>query len=272
MSLFPSALSLKQVRQLLLPNPLSVPTAKDFHNARIQEVASFTGDDLQKVAEFADAFTKQKDHSIMRVAWEQANPSNAQERELFYKTTTAYIYNLMFWREILIQDYRDIYKSAFPVIDSPLPFLDFGGGNGDLSILFGRLKKDCHYIDLGKTRQFANWRFQLRELNVKSFESDSRCDVLLGLQTEYSCVICLQLLESLEDPVTVALRLASLVAPGGRLILKYHFGADVNAPFHLHTVNKFHIGREVLRAIRESGFQDQPLSRFDPARVFVRIN
>lgn len=247
---------------------------KWFHQDRIHEVAAYTNRLTKDIATFADAFVD-GDHSIMKKAWTEANPQNTEDRGKFYDSTDAYVYNLMFWREILLGDYPTVVAQATSVSDKPLMVLDFGAGNGDLGILFSKLGHNYTYMDMGKTKEFAEWRFSQRGLyTIGSVPSDVSLSMLQTMAEKgckYDVVICLQVLEALENPIHAARWLAQMVKSGGKLILKYHFGADPDAPFHLHTSNKRAVGKEVLLSIRGQGFTDVPTGRFDPARVFTRL-
>ena len=69
------------------------------------------------------------------------------------------------------------------------PILDFGGGIGtDIFLCYGMSHHDLTYIDLGKTREFALWRFHRHDIAVRH-EMDG----------EYDTVIMSEVLEHLTD-------------------------------------------------------------------------
>ncbi len=108
---------------------------------------------------------------------------------------------------------------------------DYGAGNGDLALALARLGLRSTYYDLeGTTRQFAAWRAGHEGLNVE-FLSDR--GLLAASAGKFDTVISLDVLEHMPDLGGELDFLASLLAPGGLLVLSAPVGGTESHPMHL---------------------------------------
>lgn len=109
--------------------------------------------------------------------------------------------------------------------------LDYGAGNGELALALARLGLRSTYYDLeGTTKQFAAWRAGRDGLNVE-FVSDR--GLLAGSAGKFDTVISLDVLEHMPDIGGELDFLASMLAPGGILVLSAPVGGTSSHPMHL---------------------------------------
>jgi SAM-dependent methyltransferase len=123
----------------------------------------------------------------------------------YYKETDLYIFDLTMyhihlekrgvhaWFEEQIRKYgwRDM--------------LDFGGGTGEYTILAEQNGVSVDYVDVGKTADFAKWRFKKYGINphLRDDEYNFDKDAL-----HYDCIVVMDVLEHLPDPEPMIKKLA----------------------------------------------------------------
>jgi 2-polyprenyl-3-methyl-5-hydroxy-6-metoxy-1,4-benzoquinol methylase len=126
--------------------------------------------------------------------------------------------------------------------------LDYGAGNGELALALARLGHRTTYYDLdGTTKQFAAWRAAREALNLE-FLSDR--NLLAASAGKFDTVISLDVLEHMPDIAGELDFLASLLGPGGTLVLSAPVGGTESHPMHLeHRV-------DVAAHLRSRGLED----------------
>ncbi|MFN8578174.1 MAG: class I SAM-dependent methyltransferase [Candidatus Sericytochromatia bacterium] len=91
--------------------------------------------------------------------------------------------------------------------------LDFGGGIGELSINLASGKNKVDFLEVpSKTLEYAKWRFRKRFLDIDIYTS------LNQVKKEYDIIICLDVFEVLEKPLSHLKKFYSLLKDDGLLI------------------------------------------------------
>ena len=127
--------------------------------------------------------------------------------------------------------------------------LDFGAGNGDLSLALARRGHETVHFDVpGSSLDFARWRAQRHQLPLCFL---TKRDELKPFSGGFDTIVSLDVLEHIPDLAAVLNLFASLLAPVGRLIINIPFGATAAHPMHLD-----HPKVDVPFALRRLGLQD----------------
>lgn len=161
--------------------------------------------------------------------WINKNPRTQKEREVFYKSTKTYIYDLIVeslrkerisWRDSIF-----LYLSNY---ESKNTLLDYGGGVGTDTIYFQNAGYESTYYDLaGVTSDFASYRFGLYSPEI------NHVNIKHNLKT-YDIITCLEVLEHLEDPLNTMQFLYDSLNEEGLLFLTQSFSLISDAyPSHL---------------------------------------
>jgi len=127
--------------------------------------------------------------------------------------------------------------------------LDFGAGNGDLSLALARGGHETVHFDVpGSSLDFARWRAQRRQLPLCFLTQRAELKPFIG---GFDTIVSLDVLEHIPDLAAVLDLFSSLLAPGGRLIINIPFGATAAHPMHLD-----HPKVDVPCALRRLGLED----------------
>jgi SAM-dependent methyltransferase len=130
--------------------------------------------------------------------------------------------------------------------------LDFGAGNGDLSLALARADHPTVHFDVpGTSMDFARWRAEREHLPV-TFLSDTVELVETARRAgRFDTVISLDVLEHIPNVDSVLRMFNEVLAVGGRLIINIPFGETGSHPMHLN-----HSKLEVPAALRRMGLRD----------------
>ena len=190
----------------------------------VSDIVDITGEDRNDILEklkigYGNAKLVEK--------WLSTNPTNKEERDLYYRTAYEYLYDLCAynaWEETLIR-YNSIVE-----ISRGKKVLDFGGGIGTLSLLLYSLGIDTTYYDLGGCNSdFAIKRFKKYNTNIKWCLDDYR-----KIKETFDVIVFFDVLEHLEDPVRVVKDVSGLLSCDGGLIYIFApFSAIESHPMHL---------------------------------------
>jgi len=145
----------------------------------------------------------------------------------YYKKTTKYLYELISWevQKTKQREYRKLY--LFCQRFNCRRVIDYGGGVGGLCLYLARKKILCDYLDiLGKTFEFAKFRFKKRNLN---------CTMISALDEnssfKYDLVVAYDVLEHIYDLQSEIKKINNFLLPGGYLISKSTFsGGGIHLP------------------------------------------
>ena len=135
--------------------------------------------------------------------------------------------------------------------------LDFGGGDGDMTLRLARRGLNIEYCDVpGRTMEFAQWRFKKHGFDIPCIVSDDPDTVKLnGL---YDIIICMDVLEHLVGPMRYCEILYKHLRPSGVLFTRPSFTHDELHPMHLAENVKYH---ETFDATMERiGFQQRQIT------------
>ncbi|MEK7124170.1 MAG: methyltransferase domain-containing protein [Patescibacteria group bacterium] len=132
-------------------------------------------------------------------------------RELFYKNTPFYIFELAFWH---MKIYQKIFRSK--ILDlSHGRVLDFGGGIGDLSLALANKGYQVDYADVnGETLNFAKYLFSKSESNIKIIDLSKE-----KIKENYDTIICIDVIEHLNNQQETLGILSKHLNQNGRLII-----------------------------------------------------
>lgn len=130
--------------------------------------------------------------------------------------------------------------------------LDFGAGNGDLSLALARAGRPTVHFDVpGTSLEFARWRARRESLNV-AFLTD-RAELVRTAEREgpFDTIVSLDVLEHIADLDAVLRMFGAVLAPAGRLIVNVPFGETQSHPMHLN-----HAKDDVPASLRQMGLRN----------------
>ncbi|MBI2299550.1 MAG: methyltransferase domain-containing protein [Armatimonadetes bacterium] len=185
------------------------------------EVAEFTGlsrSEVQRRCLLGNWWTADR--------WYAANPTNAAEREAFYRTSDAYLFELTHWEVVDATERRALAGKLSGRM------LEFGAGVGTLAIFSAEAGCDVDTYDIGeRTSAFLRWRLKRRHADVAD-----RVHVLGGTEElgVYDTITCLHVLEHVEDPHALMRMLYEHLMPGGKLWLVAPFREELTEKHPLH--------------------------------------
>lgn len=193
---------------------------------RAKEISEYLGESYE------DALSKvETGELVAKKSWRDHDPKTEDERREWYRTTKAYLYDLSKSHE-LNPEIRRVYNQVLDICSSRGgEILDFGAGIGTLIILLAEGGLNVTYLDIkGVTSDFAKWRINRRGLKVNFIESN---DEPTCLEEKYDVIICIDVLEHLENPVAYLKEFHEHLRKDGLLILKVDFNFSDDHPMHL---------------------------------------
>ena len=164
--------------------------------------------------------------------WERVVDGSRASIEAFYDQSVTYLYDLMWWHNLEVDDDPLAYVMALRLAEREgcHRSLDFGGGVGSGSILFARHGMEVTYADLSSVAlAFSKWRFELRGLSVKMI--DTKVEPLPS--ESFQIVTALDTLEHLVDPVETIEQLWKCLEPGGVLFGRFNTRPEDTRPQHI---------------------------------------
>jgi len=145
--------------------------------------------------------------------WKKLNPVTQKERDLYYKNTEFYIYDLSWYNASapMIGVYNEIYKLC-----QGKKVLDFGGGIGTLTMLLSHNGFDVSYYDLdSKTSQYARKRFEFYGVKPNVYLDD-----LDSIKDKFDVIVATDVLEHLENPVAYVEKLSEKLNDNGYFFMQ----------------------------------------------------
>jgi SAM-dependent methyltransferase len=124
----------------------------------------------------------------------------------YYKETDLYIFDLtMYHIHLEKRGVHAWFEEQIRKYDWK-QILDFGGGTGEYTILAEQNGVKTTFVEMGKTLEYARWRFT--RYNVHPNEEDSNEDGSFDLNKKYDCIVVMDVLEHLPDPEPMIKKLA----------------------------------------------------------------
>jgi len=170
--------------------------------------------------------------------WYEFNPETPEEIHEWYCKTDKYLYELCFYHSV---------SPTYPIVVKVVELfcdrfggriLDFGGGDGDMSIRLSRKGQNVEYCDVsGKTMDFALWRFKKHGLNIRTMVSTEPDTIIL--EGNYDVILALDVLEHLVNPLHYCSVFHEHLSDNGLLIGRPSFGNDPLHPMHLKENMKY---------------------------------
>ena len=155
--------------------------------------------------------------------WKLWNPQTEEERRRYYELNSSHLYETASWhsRDTAPEQRYGIGSLAVGKV------LDYGCGIGTEGLYSAELGREVHFYDLGIIAQFMNYRLKKSGLpNVKMLFNESDFD------HDYDCVICIDVLEHLDNPMEKLELFAEILKPDGLLIIDAPFN-EINIDLHL---------------------------------------
>ncbi|MBC7473558.1 MAG: methyltransferase [Candidatus Sericytochromatia bacterium] len=158
------------------------------------------------------------------IEWEELSKYSILD---FHRSNEANIFCLSKWNAE--EKYQNIIRYIKYICKNRQgKILDFGGGIGELTINLASIGLDIDFIEVpGKTLEFAKWKFKRRALNINTYTS------LNQLKERYDIIICLDVLEVLEKPMSHLKKFYQLLNKNGILILSVGDVGNKNHPMNL---------------------------------------
>ncbi len=213
---------------------------------RIQEVSEFLNEKYEETSEKIMVGEK-----IAKDSWNSFDPRTGKERKEWYQKTSAYLYDLSKSHE-LNQEIKKTYGRILETCKHKGgKILDFGAGIGDLVVLLAENGLDMTYLDIkGATSKFAKWRIKRRGLKVNFMETGGEQDCL---KEYYDVIICVDVLEHLDDPLFYLKEMHKHLKESGLLILKADPTYTDSYPMHLKKYRTLLLN--LSEAMRRIGFE-----------------
>ncbi|MBP7653176.1 class I SAM-dependent methyltransferase [Candidatus Dependentiae bacterium] len=167
--------------------------------------------------------------------WLKKNRGSNDKIEDFYKNCDYYIYELL--KE---NNYYGARCNLFPKIKSNIlptdKILDFGCGVGNLSLyLYKNNFKQIYLADLDtQTFEFCRKRFDIRNYDYKYF----KLQIDEMPKNFFEKIICLDVIEHLNEPEKVLSDFFLFLKNKGKLILQICFKNSEDLPMHLNKIKK----------------------------------
>jgi 2-polyprenyl-3-methyl-5-hydroxy-6-metoxy-1,4-benzoquinol methylase len=186
------------------------------------ELAAFAGESRSRVYRKC-----QHGNWWVASAWNAASPRTPAEREDFYRTSDAYLYELTHWEVNNNVPRFDLSQQCRGDV------LEFGCGIGTLAMFVALNGMRVDTFDLSEPETaYLRWRAAQRP-----FCAD-RLRVLAGVDElgTYDTIVCLHVLEHVEEPEQVLRMLYGHLRPGGQMLLVAPFKEELSEmhPLHLH--------------------------------------
>lgn len=151
----------------------------------------------------------------------------------FHRLNESSMYCLTKWN--CEDKYQEIirYISSLAKIRGGL-ILDFGGGIGELAINLVNKYSTTDFMEVpGNTLEYAKWRFNKRALDINIYTS------LNQISKKYDTIICLDVLEVLEKPLSHLTKLYEMLKDDGLLILSRGEAGSKAHPMNLEKNKEF---------------------------------
>lgn len=162
--------------------------------------------------------------------WERFGPKTEEDILEFYKMPLPYnVFSLAYWH--MSRGQRAFAKQV--VTNSFGDVLDYGGGNGVLSLKLAEKGLNVTYTDVnGKNMEFARWLFKKRGYNIEVLDVEKEEEKIW--MKEYNTIVCLDVIEHVPHPKIVLEQIAERLRDNGRLIISQLScqGPDETAPMH----------------------------------------
>jgi len=124
--------------------------------------------------------------------------------------------------------------------------LDYGGGAGNCNIIAG----GGDYFDLeGIMSDTAAKRFLVRNIKVNMFTEKN-----FNFDSMYDFIVCSEVLEHINDAMSVIGLICSKINKKGKLLLSYSFNTSDTNVTHLPIYNK-KTGKEILKIVKSNGLR-----------------
>jgi glycosyltransferase involved in cell wall biosynthesis/SAM-dependent methyltransferase len=184
----------------------------------------------------------------VREAWRAANPKSESEVEQFYRTTWAYIFDLVVAQR---QAERRLWRRrAIEVLarHGARTVLDFGGGIGEDGLAFEQVGMDATVYEPGEvTAAFARARLAREGSRVKVASRLEDCPVA-------DAVFSTEVLEHLPRPLEAVRVMRGHLRRGGLLMVTHSFELVGDAyPSHLPANEQYAVG--FVERVEELGFR-----------------
>jgi 2-polyprenyl-3-methyl-5-hydroxy-6-metoxy-1,4-benzoquinol methylase len=151
---------------------------------------------------------------LMADWWSIIDPKNDEEVRNFYQTCPYSLFELIYAHGNLgFRSFRD--KVAEIAVGD---VLDYGGGDGSLSMRLRERGLRVTYVDIPSTsKDFASWVFRKRGLNIDVLDAFEDSEIIWGRQ--YDTVLCIEVIEHVTNPTDLLGRLTRSLRNGGKLII-----------------------------------------------------
>ena len=173
-----------------------------------------------------DKYKELRGQPELRDIWNKHEHSNAND---YYanKINDMYLYDLSGWHSSgTCEGYGNpTEKYASGTV------LDFGGGIGSYSLIASEYANSVYYLDINQSNQdFAEFRFnKYKRMNIGILRS-------IPDAFEYNTIICIDVLEHMEDPIGLLTTLTSKLTNDGHLLLFYTpHTSNGEHPMHIMT-------------------------------------
>ncbi len=199
-------------------------------------------------------------------AWRQFNPTTPDEITEFYKTTDAYLYDL------LVEHYRFERRAVRERVVERLNFhqtntiLDYGGGIGLDAIELSKAGLSVTYFELeGVTAQFAKWLFERENQDIYVIH-----DINQIPNEFFDSVVCIEVLEHVSDPMRAIQDIHHCLKMGGIALITESFSlVNDKYPSHLPSNQKF--AGKIFTIMEQKGFLLSLRMKNDKPIEFIKV-
>lgn len=171
--------------------------------------------------------TKEVFYENINKHWEREKElnrfNNQEETDIFWN---SHIDNLWLSLNIDVQLtwYDDVYSVLLNYLDHNMSVADYGCGTGSLSFVLNK-HFSFNSLDLYDLPNYAS-EFIKFAINKNKLKNVEWSNILENIDKKYDAIICLDVLEHLENSYTALLSIDSKLKKGGYLMLKIAFESE----------------------------------------------
>jgi 2-polyprenyl-3-methyl-5-hydroxy-6-metoxy-1,4-benzoquinol methylase len=175
--------------------------------------------------------------------WRAEERNTEEERNSFYEESERYIFTLL-W--LCIDRYPIRNAAAINVVDTihqqaiyrDMSILDYGCGLGDIGFRLATKGYQVTFVDLDTlTFEFVKWRCEKYGVEAKFITLPNIIHQL------FDVVICLEVLEHVDDPELLLATLKTVLKNDGQMIISESMKKAGENPLHIY---RTHNGSDVL--------------------------
>lgn len=224
------------------------------NNSQVNELASYLN---LKATDIKKSFRDIKKSSSLvlwvsntNLDWQQnVKVQTKSQVEKWFKNTSQYLFELSEVHSFPARKKLTSFIVKFCKKNNLTRIADFGGGIGEDAIALATAGFTTTLAELdSKTFDFAKWRIKNRGLSVKLITVWNN----EPFKIKYDAIVCLEVLQHLTSPLSVAKHFYRHLRDGGFLITTTHFN---NPKYKMALKQNYHLEKTFEKDLEKIGFR-----------------